>query len=112
VSVSQQYLTFVLDQLSQVRKVTSRRMFGGAGFYAGELFFAIADDDTLYFKVDAASRGDYEREGMKPFQPFGPESKPMSGYYEVPATILEDTDELAAWMNKAVGAAAGSRRKY
>jgi DNA transformation protein len=109
-AVSEQYLTFLLDQLGQVRQVTSRRMFGGAGFYAGEFFFAIADDDTLYFKVNATSRADYEREGMKPFQPFGPDSKPMRGYYEVPARVLEDIEELAVWMNQAVGVATGATR--
>jgi DNA transformation protein and related proteins len=108
VAVSEQFVAFVLDQLGQVRKVTHRRMFGGAGFYAGALFFALADDDTLYFKVDDSNRADYVREAMKPFQPFGPDSKPMA-YYAVPPRVLEDVDELGVWMHRAIAVAA--RRK-
>jgi DNA transformation protein len=111
VAVTEQYLAFVLDQLGQVRKITSRRMFGGVGFYAGEHFFALADDDTLYFKVDDTTRPDFEREGARPFQPFGPDSKPM-GYYEVPPRVLEDAEELALWMTRAIlVATARSTRK-
>lgn len=78
-AVSAQYLAFVLDQFNQVRPVTSRRMFGDAGFYAGDRFFAIADDDTPYFKVDALTHGNYQREDIQPFQPMGPD-RPMTGY--------------------------------
>jgi len=42
-------ITFLLDTLGAVRPVTARRMFGGVGFYAEGLFFAIATDDLLYF---------------------------------------------------------------
>jgi DNA transformation protein len=112
-AVSAQYLAFVLDQLAQVRAVRSRRMFGGAGFYAGEAFFAVADDDTLFFKVDDSTRPDYVAEGMKPFQPMGPDSPVMNGYYEVPARVLEDGEELAAWMKRAIDVAlrAGTRKR-
>jgi DNA transformation protein len=110
VTVSTQYLAFVLDQLGQMRTVTSRRMFGGAGFYAGEAFFAIADDDTLYFKVDEQTRPEYQREGMQPFQPMGPD-KPMNGYYELPARVLEDADELQQWMLRAIEVALRSGRR-
>jgi DNA transformation protein len=105
-SVSKQYLEFVLDQLGAARQVRSTRMFGGVGFYAGELFFAIASDDALYFKVDERSRADYEREGMKPFCPFKDDTKAMRGYYELPARVLEDTDELSLWMARAIAVAA------
>jgi DNA transformation protein and related proteins len=107
-AVSGQFAAFVLDQLGEVRKITSRRMFGGVGYYAGGLFFALADDDTLFFKVDEANRADFVREGMKPFQPFGTDSKPMN-YYEVPPRVLEDIEELIVWMQRAIDVAA--RRK-
>lgn len=107
-AVSAQFSAFVLDQLGEVRRVTSRRMFGGVGFYASGLFFALAHDETLYFKVDDSNRADFVRAGMKPFQPFGADSKPMN-YYEVPARVLEDTEELRIWMQRAIDVAV--RRK-
>jgi DNA transformation protein and related proteins len=108
-AVSSQYLEFVLDQLGSVRAVRSRRMFSGVGFYAGELFFAIASDDTLFFKVNDETRAHYEREGMKPFCPFEDDTKAMRGYYELPSRALEDSEELALWMARAIAVAAASQ---
>jgi DNA transformation protein and related proteins len=105
-AVSAQFQQFVLDQLSAVQPVRSRRMFSGAGFYAGELFFAIAHNDTLYFKVDATTRPEFAREGMHAFQPGGPDGLAMNGYFELPPRLYEDSDELARWMRAAIAVAA------
>jgi DNA transformation protein len=86
-------------------------MFGGVGFYARGLFFAIADNDTLYFKVDAVTRPAYLGAGMRPFQPFGPDSAPMNGYFELPPQLLEDADALATWMRAAIAVAANAKLK-
>jgi DNA transformation protein and related proteins len=79
-------------------------MFGGVGIFAAELFFALLDDDTLYFKVDDATRPQFEDRGMTPFRPYGEDGEVM-GYYEVPADVLEDPEELGAWARAALGVA-------
>lgn len=110
-AVSASFKAFLLEQLNQVRPVTSRAMFGGLGLYADGLFFALADDDVLYFKADDSNRGDFERAGMGPFRPFGDER--AMAYFEVPAELLEDEETLAAWMAKALvvaGRAAASKK--
>ncbi len=33
------------------------------------------------------------------------------GYYEVPADVVEDATQLAAWMRKAIDVAANSKRR-
>jgi DNA transformation protein and related proteins len=99
-AVSKEYLDYAMDQLGRVAPVTSRRMFGGVGIYSDGLFFALVDDDRLYFKVDETNRGDFEEEGMKPFKPFGEEAKPMQ-YYELPGDLLEDHHLLRPWVEKA-----------
>ena len=109
-AVSVSFRTFVLEQLGQVRPVTSRPMFGGLTFFAEGRAFALAADDVLYFKVDGANRPDFEAAGMGPFLPFGDPAKPMQ-YYELPAEVLEDVDELARWMAKAVAVAARAKPK-
>jgi TfoX/Sxy family transcriptional regulator of competence genes len=43
---------------------------------------------------------------MKPFCPFADDTKAMRGYYELPARVLEDTDELTLWMARAIAVAA------
>jgi len=102
-AVSAQFNAYVLDLLGQVRRVSARRMFGGVGYYANERIFAIAHEDTLYFKVDDDSRAVFVAEGMQPFQPMGPETKPMA-YYAVPARLFDDADEWQVWVERAVAA--------
>lgn len=79
-------------------------MFGGIGIYSGELFFALIADDTVYFKVDASTRSDFEARGMGPFRPFGDDGGTMK-YYQLPDDLLEDPDALRPWAEKAVAIA-------
>lgn len=107
-AVSDSYRVFVLEQLGRVAPVTGKPMFGGIGIYAEGLFFALISEDRLYFKVDDATRPDFERLGMEPFRPFGEDS--AMGYYEVPADVVEDAAQLAPWMKKAIDVAAKAKR--
>lgn len=112
-AVSDSFKTYVLEQLGRLRPdIRARAMFGGIGIYAGERFFALIDDDALYLKVDDLTRPDFEKEGMGPFQPFGPGGEVMQ-YYELPAGLLDEPDALASWVEGAieVAARAKSRRK-
>lgn len=106
-AVSDSYREFVLEQLGRVTPVTGKAMFGGVGIYAQGLFFALIAEDRLYFKVDDATRPDFEQLGMEPFRPFGEDS--AMGYYEVPADVAEDVNQLEIWMKKAIDVAAAAR---
>ena len=106
-SVSQEYLDYVIDQLTGLGPVKSRRMFGGAGLYLDGVFFGLVADDVLYFKVDDTNKAEYLAAGSGPFKPFGNDSYAMS-YYEVPGDVLEDPDLAKEWAHKALLA---SRRK-
>ena len=108
-AVSESYREFVLEQLGRVTPVTGKSMFGGVGIYAQGLFFALIAEDRLYFKVNDTTRPDFERLGMEPFRPFGEDS--AMGYYEVPADVVEDSLQLAAWMRKAIEVAAKAKGK-
>jgi DNA transformation protein and related proteins len=110
-AVSASFRTFILDQLSRVvSKVRARAMFGGVGIYAGDLFFALIADDTLYFKVDDSNRPDFEQRRMKAFQPYGEGSETMQ-YYQVPADLLDDPDALRPWAEKSIAVAAKKKLK-
>ena len=108
-AVSESYRDFVLEQLGRVTPVTGKSMFGGVGIYAQGLFFALIAKDRMYFKVDDTTRPDFERLGMEPFRPYGEDS--AMGYYEVPADVVEDSVQLAAWMKKAIDVAAKAKGK-
>jgi len=63
----------------------------------------------LYFKVDDSNRPDFEEAGTGPFRPYD-DDRTMN-YYEVPAEVLEDPDELKRWCTKALEVARISKRK-
>jgi DNA transformation protein len=110
-SVSPSFGTFVVEQLSRVRKdIRTRSMFGGVGIYAGEFFFALIDDDQVYFKVDDSNRPAFEARGMSPFMPGGEGGEVMQ-YYQVPEDVLEETDQLGDWMERAIEVARRKRTR-
>src|SRR5689334_13775827 len=109
--VSSDYLSYVLEQLSSLSRVTSRRMFGGIGLYSDGLFFGLIDNDTLFFKVNDSNRGDYVARNMAAFRPFPDKPDLSMSYFEVPADALEDRDELAVWARKSVAVAESSTKR-
>ena len=101
-----EYLEYVLEQLAGLPDVRSRRMFSGAGLYQDEVFFGLLFRDTLYFKVNDSNRPDYQARGMAQFRPYQDRPLVSFSYYEVPAEVLEDRDQLTAWARRSVAAAA------
>jgi len=85
-------------------------MFGGVGLYSGEQFFGIVAFDRLWFKVDDSNRGDYQARGMKAFQPFQDRPTTMS-YWEVPADLFQDPEELRIWAMRSVAIARAAKKK-
>ena len=84
-------------------------MFGGLGVYAEGIFFALADNDRLYFKVDSSNQADFEEAGMEPFYPFEG-AKPMR-YWELPPAVLNQPSELKVWVDKAIHVAERAKKK-
>jgi DNA transformation protein len=110
VAVTDGFISFVVDQLDGCGPITWKRMFGGVGIYAADVFFAILSTDTLYLKVDETNRADFERLGSGPFRPYGDDTEVMQ-YYNVPTAVLEDADALTAWARKAIAVAVRARTK-
>lgn len=77
-------------------EVRVRKMFGGAGVYVDGVIMGLIDGSTLYLKVNDSNRKMYIKKGMGPFKPYPDKDVSMS-YYEVPAEVLEDKDELMRW---------------
>ncbi len=103
-AVSPDFRDYVLDLLEPLGRVRARAMFGGAGLYLDDTFFAILANDVLYLKVDERSRGEFEAAGAAPFKPFADKPHTMS-YYEAPAEVMEESEELCAWARRAWEAA-------
>lgn len=104
-----EFTEFVLEQLADLPEVVSKRMFGGVGLYQAGTFFAVIDDQTLYFKVDDTTRPTYEAAGMGPFQPTPQQT--LKSYYQVPVEVLEDAELLTDWARQAVQVALAVNQK-
>ena len=98
---------FVLDQLTVLRDVRCRAMFGGHGFYSGGKFFGVIFDGRLYFRTDEHSQTAYVERGMPAYQPPGRPRGPrtVDRNFEVPADVLEDPTLLVEWARAAIRAA-------
>jgi len=109
-SISQEFIEYVCEQLRGLGAVTPKKMFGGAGLYHKGIFFGLIANDILFFKVDDSNKSDYTQKKCKPFQPKGHDSYVMS-YYEVPVDVLEVRDELVLWAEKSYNIAKKARSK-
>jgi DNA transformation protein len=112
--MSREFADHIADLLSPLGWVKPKAMFGGFGIYLDGLMFALIADDTLYFKADDSNRPAYQAAGSEPFRPFAdrPERRQMTmPYWEVPAELFDDEDELRVWARAAVDAALRTRKK-
>lgn len=100
-ALSDDFLAFVLDQLSAWGGVTSRKMFGGAGLYRDGKMFGLVADNVVYLKVDDSNRDKFLAVGSTSFKPF-PDKPTIMSYFEVPPDILEDPDELTEWARESL----------
>jgi DNA transformation protein len=92
---------FVLDQLSELRDVSARAMFGGYGLYRRGAFFGIVYGDRLYFRTDGKTRAQYLEQGMSHFEPRPDQA--LKNYYEVPADVVDSREQLVVWAQAALG---------
>lgn len=90
----------VHDLLAGVEGVRARAMFGGHGIYRDEVMFAIIVDDQLYFKVDDTNRKEYEEKDRRPFTYVSRGRRVTMSYWEVPAEVLDDREEIERWAQR------------
>ncbi len=95
-------LAFAVDLLSDMGPVEARRMFGGAGLYAGGVMFGLIDDDVIYLKIDEALRADLAAAGARPWiytEGKGPKAgiPQETSYWSLPESALDDPEEACAW---------------
>lgn len=66
----------------------------------------------LFFRADEATIPDFEAEGSKPFQ-YSTRAKTVlvNSYWELPARLFDDSEELAQWARAALAAAQRAKVK-
>ncbi|MDD4978081.1 MAG: TfoX/Sxy family protein [Gallionella sp.] len=105
VSPHNEFLAYVLETMSHIGIVTSRRMFGGYGLYREGVMFALIAEDTLYLKTDADSVMRFEQAGSLPFTYESAGRKVQLSYWSAPADCLESPAEMCDWCQLAYAAA-------
>jgi DNA transformation protein len=97
---------FLTDLFADFGPVTIRRMFSGYGISAGGTNFALALRAGLYFRADEVTIPQYEAEGSKPFQyQTRARTVTVNSYWQLPARLFDDTEELSTWARAALSAA-------
>jgi DNA transformation protein and related proteins len=97
---------FLTDLFSDFGPVTIRPMFSGFGISVDRINFALALRAGLYFRADEQTIPQFEAEGSKPFQ-YQTRAKTVvvNSYWQLPARLFDDTEELSQWARAALGAA-------
>ena len=97
---------FVQDLFGPLGPVRIRRMFGGAGIYAGEVMFGLIDDETIYLKTDAGLQAELAAEGSVAWvYSRAPGKWEETSYWRLPEAALDDPDQASAWARKALAVA-------
>ena len=107
-AVSEDFLTYITDQLAEFGEVDIKKMFGGIGLYHQGLMFGMIGNDVFRLKVDEHNQADYEAKGVKPY--FSEKKKKGMPYWEVPVDVLEDKALLSEWARKSYEAAVRSKK--
>ena len=97
---------FLIDLFANFGPVTIRKMFSGFGISADGTNFALALRAGLYFRADDQTIPQFEAEGSKPFQ-YQTRAKTVTvnSYWQLPARLFDDSEELADWARAALAAA-------
>jgi DNA transformation protein len=109
-AVSDEFADYVVEQLACWGEVSVRRMFGGAGLYRDGVMFGLIADDVAYLKVDESNRDEFVKAGSSAFVPY-PDKKATMSYYEIPADVLEDREELGKWAERSFAVAKRKKKR-
>lgn len=99
--VTQDFLQYVLDQLSGWGDIQVKRMFGCIALYREGLAFGLIADDVVYLKVDDTNRDKYLEAGSEPLKLFKNKTL-VPSYYNLPADVLDDAHEFVKWAKEAL----------
>jgi DNA transformation protein len=99
---------FLIDLFADFGPVTIRRMFSGFGISADGINFALALRAGLYFRADEQNIPQFEAEGSRPFQyqqRTTEKTVTVNSYWQLPARLFDDSEQLAVWARVALAAA-------
>ena len=85
----------LIEKLSVMEGITSKKMFGGHGIFYDEKMFGIIDSKGTYFlKVDDNIKTDFISKGATQHS--------KMPYYSIPNEVFENNEELISWVKKSI----------
>jgi DNA transformation protein len=105
------FVLHCLELLEPVGPVRAKRMFGGYGLYAQELFVALIADEGLYLRADDTSEPHFRQAGGQPFEYEARGRRMTLRYWTPPAEALESSALMQPWARQALRAALSARAK-
>ncbi len=94
----------LVNKLSALGKVNSRKMFGGYGiFESGAMFALITPEGKIHFKVDDSNRKRFEDAGAAKYG--------KMPYFEVPQSVLNNEKKLHEWAKDSMNIAHAAKKK-
>lgn len=92
----------VIDLLLPLGPVSARRLFGTWGLYLEDRIFGLVHDGIVYFRTAHSTSDRYVEHGSQPFTYRRADGRStVMQYYEVPAQVLDDSDQACAWAYEA-----------
>ncbi len=105
-----EFINYILDLLKFAGSARARKMFGGYGIYLQEIMIALVEDNILYLKADDSSRHHFEELGLPRFT-YLKQGKPVRlSFYQAPDEVLDNSEEMKKWAQRAHKAALRSRK--
>lgn len=87
--------SLLTEKLATIPGITTKKMFGGYGIFHDSKMFRIIDSKGgCFFKADASNQSDYEARGSAKHS--------RMPYFEFPADVQDDPDQLAVWAQKSM----------
>lgn len=105
-AVSVQFRDFVEEQLAPHGAVAIRAMFGGAGVYVDGLMVGLIAFETVYLRVDEATKPAFEAAGGEAFVYQGKTKPAAMPYWTFPEDAFDDEVLMGHWLGLARDAAA------
>lgn len=89
-----------------------RKMFGGAGIYAGPTFFACIFEGEIYLRADEVFAQELSAEGSIPFVWLDPRSgkEIRMKYWRIPDSALDDPEQARQLARRGLSLSQGSGR--
>jgi DNA transformation protein len=101
---------YVTEHLAFLGRISNRAIFGGVGIFIEERLLGIVINESLYLHTDKSNLEDYVSRGMEQFKPYPNAFDLTTDHHRVPLEIIEDTQQLKLWGERALTAAIESAR--